>query len=400
MSLLKWAKAMLVLVVLGCAFTWMACSDPPPVASHPAGKATDDDCELCDLLDAFGEYNDAKTDSTADDETDSTADDETDSTADAKTDSTADDETDSTADDETDSTAPEVVSFADANLERAVRQALKKPQGPLTTDDLASLTRLDVEEQNIKSLDGLEHATALDTLNLWGNEIEDVSPLSGLTNLQKLNLGNNQVADVRPLDTLTNLIQLSLWGNEVEDVSALSDLKNLEKLDLWGNEIEDVSALSDLTELTQLQLGDNEVEDVSSLDGLTNLDWMGLVDNPISQREVNEQVPTLIEKDVAVSAVVQPEPETCVYPEGALVLTVGIPFSRVMPEVRGGTPPFTYSVSGLPSGLSFDPNTRTISGTPEVAIEEACGTTYTITYTVTDAGSASVSLPYIMVIRR
>ena len=382
MPLLKQAKAMLILFVLGVVFTWMACSEPPPVASHPAGKATDDDCAFCDFFDTF---NDAEKEEEDDGQV---------AGNEAEADSTlSDDETDGMpSDDETDSTSPEIVSFADSNLERAVRQKLKKPEGPLTADDLASLTRLDVEEQSIKSLAGLEYATALDTLNLWGNEIEDVSPLSDLTNLTFLKLGDNQVADVSPLSSLTNLKWLSLWGNEVADVSPLSSLTKLNTLNLWGNEVADVSPLDGLTNLRWLNLGNNQVADVSPLDGLTNLDWLGLVDNPISQNEVNKQVPTLIEKDVSIS-VVLPEPETCASAEGALVYT-GTPL--VLPAVSGGTGEVTYSVSGLPPGLSFDPATRTITGTPE----GSCGITYTGTYTATDEARATESVSFTMVIRR
>ena len=354
-------------------FTWMACSDPPPVAPASAGKAT---CALCGFL-GDDQYTIAEGQGAVD-EADSTE---------------SDDETDSTeSDDEADSTPPEVVSFADANLERAVRQALKKLEGPLTTDDLASLTRLDAEEQNIKSLDGLEYATALDTLNLWGNEIEDLGPLSGLTNLTFLKLGDNQIADVSPLSGLTNLEWLSLWGNGVTDVNPLSGLTNLNTLNLSGNEVEDVSSLSGLTKLRWLNLGNNKVEDVSALDGLTKLDWLGLLDNPSNQREVNEQVPTLIEKGVSIS-VVRPETETCANVEGALVYT-GRP--RVLPAVSGGTGVITYSVSGLPLGLSFNPATRTISGTPE----GSCSIIYVVTYTATDEANATVSRPFKMVIRR
>ena len=250
-------------VVLGVVVTWMACSEPP-VAPVPAGKA-------------LGQT-----------EADSTQ-----------------------SDAATDSPAPAVVSFADANLELAVRRTLNKPEGPLTTTDLASLTKLDVEWQDvsgIESLAGLEHATALDTLNLWGNQIADLSPLAGLTQLTHLNLGHNQVADVGPLAGLTNLKWLSLWGNAVADVSPLAGLTKLTYLNLWGNAIEAVSALAGLTKLTSLDLGHNAVADVRPLDGLTRLDWLGLVDNLIRQGDLAAQVPTLIEGDVKVS-VVLPNPQ-------------------------------------------------------------------------------------------
>ena len=78
--------------------------------------------------------------------------------------------------------------------------------------------------------------------------------------------------------------------------------------------------------------------------------------------------------------------------QDAVVLTyeVGTAIEPVtLPEITGGTPPFAYSLTpALPEGLAFDAATRTISGTPLVA---APATEYT--YTVTDAVSASVSLP-------
>ena len=273
MPLWKRINALLVVLVLGV----VACSDPP-VAPAPAGKA-------------LGQ---AEADSTLSDAA-------------------------------TDSPAPAIGSFADANLELAVRRTLNKPEGPLTAADLASLTKLDVEWQDvsgIESLAGLEHATALDTLNLWGNQIVDLSPLAGLTQLTHLNLGHNQVADVGALAGLTNLQWLSLWGNAVADVSPLAGLTKLTYLNLWGNAIEAVSALSRLTKLTSLDLGHNAVADVSALDDLTRLDWLGLVDNLIRQPDLAEQVPTLIEGDVKVSVVLpNPQPPTPAPPPAPVVVS-------------------------------------------------------------------------------
>ncbi len=270
MLLWKRINALLV-VVLGV----VACSDPP-VAPTPAGKA-------------LGQ---AEADSTQSDAA-------------------------------TDSPAPAVVSFADANLELAVRRTLNKLEGRLTADDLASLTRLDVERQDVsgvESLAGLEHCTALDTLSLWGNQIADLSPLAGLTQLSYLNLGNNQVADVGALAGLTNLQWLSLWGNEVADLSPLAGLTQLTYLNLWGNAIEAVSALAELTKLTSLELGHNAVVDVGPLDGLTRLDWLGLLDNPIRQGDLAEQVPTLIEQGVKIS-VVLPNPQSPAPPPAPVVVS-------------------------------------------------------------------------------
>ena len=193
-------------------------------------------------------------------------------------------------------------SFADQDLARVVRWALKKPRGAtITTDELATLTRLRADEQGITNLTGIQHCINLDTLLLWGNDITDIQPLAGLTKLERLDLGANEIADARPLEGLVNLTHLSLWGNQVTDIQPLTKLTKLEKLSLWGNGITDVRPLAKLTRLTQLQLGENELTDVSALDGLTRLNWLGLVGNPLSDSALRQQIPTLMQEGVLIS---------------------------------------------------------------------------------------------------
>ena len=385
-----------IFVLAGIVFTCLACSDSPPVAPDPAGKATDDDCAFCALLDTSIETHEEEEDGqVADNE--------------AEADSAL-------SDDETDSTSPEVVSFADANLERVVRWKLKKPEGSLTVADLDSLVRIDAEGQGIKSLAGIEHCAALDTLNLRGNEIEDLSALSSLASLTFLSLSSNQIEDISALSSLTGLKWLSLWGNEIEDISPLSALTKLTYLTLSGNQIEDVSPLSGLVELRWLHLSGNKVVDVSALDGLAKLEYLGLLDNPITNiaiGEVAQQVPTLIERDVTISLFREGPPTgtqtgteigiengTCIYPDdGALVFKVGISTEVTLPEPIGGTPPFTYTVSGLPAGLSFDadPSARILFGNPTAAeVQGPCGQTYTVIYRATDSLGSSSSLPLLI----
>ncbi len=65
----------------------------------------------------------------------------------------------------------------------------------------------------------------------------------------------------------------------------------------------------------------------------------------------------------------------------------------VLPMAMGGEGSITYSVSGLPMGLSFDAATRTISGTPDAATDGAVEVAYTAT-----AGAESVSLTFAITI--
>ena len=59
--------------------------------------------------------------------------------------------------------------------------------------------------------------------------------------------------------------------------------------------------------------------------------------------------------------------------------TVGTSFSRTLATGSGGDPPLSYSVSNLPSWLSFSTSTRVLSGTPTSAASAR-----TLTYRVTD----------------
>ena len=70
-------------------------------------------------------------------------------------------------------------------------------------------------------------------------------------------------------------------------------------------------------------------------------------------------------------------------------LTVGTPMADVtLPEAKGSSGTLTYRMAPTVPGLSFDPATRVLSGTPIVA------GTYPLTYTATTSGGAKASLNF------
>ena len=179
-----------------------------------------------------------------------------------------------------------VVTFPDAKLDAAIREAIGKPTGDIYQSDLEGLTSLDASGKSISDITGLEYCVNLTTLALYYNEISNISPLSSLTNLTELNLTFNRISNISPLSSLTNLTTLALsynWLRGEFDITSLSSLTNLTILYLHGNSISDISPLSSLTNLTELVLGSNEIlSNISPLANLTNLIELRLTDNQIS----------------------------------------------------------------------------------------------------------------------
>src|SRR5438094_4795095 len=93
------------------------------------------------------------------------------------------------------STRAQEVSVPDPGLNAAIRDALQKPSGPLTEQDLFSLTNLNASGRNISSVEGLEAARNLVGLDLNSNSLTNFAIASALTNLTTLNLFNNRLTN-------------------------------------------------------------------------------------------------------------------------------------------------------------------------------------------------------------
>ena len=179
---------------------------------------------------------------------------------------------------------PKKITIPDTNLAAAIRAYTRlPPNADITTDTMVRLTRIwPASEDPITDITGLEHATNLVTLSLYGqNKITDFSFLSGLRELKYLELSGTGISDISVLSALTKLNILYLWDNAIEDVSALKELTDLERLELWNNQISNITPLKGMTNLTYLDLHDNQISDVSPLAGMTNLTYLSLWKNVI-----------------------------------------------------------------------------------------------------------------------
>jgi formylglycine-generating enzyme required for sulfatase activity len=221
------------------------------------------------------------------------------------------------------------IAIPDSSLDAAVRATLQKPTGPLTQQDLLSLTNLSAISRGITNLQGLGAARNLTTLllddnrltnssfsdeltnltnlavldlsenrftalalpdaltNLTNLRIEDgqlrqLTLPAGLTQLSGLRLGFNQLTNLTLPDGMTNLSILSLFNNRLTDLSLSSNLRNLSEIDLDGNQLSSLLLPAGLTKLTTLIVGANQLTRFTVPADMTNLVFLRLNDNQLT----------------------------------------------------------------------------------------------------------------------
>ena len=182
----------------------------------------------------------------------------------------------------------ESISFPDPGLETAVREAIGRLSGDISSSQLEDLEMLDASGREIVNLEGIQYCTSLIELSLRDNAIADLTPLSELTALTTLDLSGNQILDLSPLSNLIWLASLRVGNNRIVELEPLAALavanpqdEGLRNLELDGNGIADLSMLGELVSLQKLVLDNNQIIDIAALSTLTNLASLSLMDNQI-----------------------------------------------------------------------------------------------------------------------
>mgnify|MGYP000927943165 CR=1 FL=1 len=304
--------------------------------------------------------------------------------------------------------------------------------GTLTAAEIASVTILNVSGESIESLAGIEHFTALTTLNCslnWLMELPAELP-AGLTNLdccnneltalpalptglQHLDCGENELTVLTALPT--NLTYLRCSGNELTALTALpsglTDLNcsdnRLTALDLSGlGSLEYCNAISQEVSLTLRGSGSSYTKTIA-LNNPTDLDsglsYAGgvLTSNNAAIATSSFTVATgnaLHELSGTLNLTYQTDgtpltfTNNAAYNIPASTVNSAITNINVAPGVSGGTTPYTFSATELPAGITIS-TVGVISGTPTTAAEAGTAT-ITVTDSATPMATKSITINY------
>src|SRR5262245_3749555 len=127
----------------------------------------------------------------------------------------------------------------DAGLDAAIRDALNKPTGPLTEQDLLTLTNLNASDRSVSTLQGLEVARNLVSLDLSSNFLVNPTIPSTLTKLTTVDLhfSFDAMRNCSFPNTLTNLSRVLLSSCVLTNVTLPNGLASLVELNLAQNRL-------------------------------------------------------------------------------------------------------------------------------------------------------------------
>ncbi|XP_064610906.1 leucine-rich repeat and coiled-coil domain-containing protein 1-like [Liolophura sinensis] len=151
-------------------------------------------------------------------------------------------------------------------------------------------------DSGIKSLRDIPLGRQLCVLNLHNNSIPRIEGLDALCNLKHLDLSSNRIEKIEGLGGLHSLRTLNLSCNRLKVVEGLQNLRCLVKLNLSYNQIEDVSGFASLWgngyKLSHIEIHGNYVQSVNrfieTLTGCVNVQCLIVRQGPSSNPLCNQ----------------------------------------------------------------------------------------------------------------
>lgn len=162
--------------------------------------------------------------------------------------------------------------------------------GEIQYTEALAIIRLNISNQNIVSLEGINAFSNLENLYFNDNLIENSLTLSGLSNLNEVEGTANQLTSL-DVSNLPNLVYLSVGGNNLEAIT-LSGSTNLEVFKADNNNLTALN-FQGFPNLITVTCGDNQLQSLG-LEGLTNLLYLVCYDNNLTSLDVSDS-PSLLD---------------------------------------------------------------------------------------------------------
>jgi len=149
-------------------------------------------------------------------------------------------------------------------------------------DDLTKLTNLDLSFNKIKHIKKVNHLINLTDIYFVQNKIVTIENLSGLTKLRNLELAANRIREIQNLESLTGLEELWLGKNKIMEMKGLDTLQNLKILSIQSNRIREIAGLDKLPNLEELYISHNALTSLKGLEKVIGLRVLDISHNQVT----------------------------------------------------------------------------------------------------------------------
>ena len=144
------------------------------------------------------------------------------------------------------------------------------------------VTKLDISNSNINSLNGIENLVNLTTLHCHSNHLTSLNGIENLVNLTTLYCYFNYLSSLNEIENLVNLTELYCHSNHLTSLNGIENLVNLTILDCGGNPLISLNGIENLVNLTTLYCDDNHLTSLNEIENLINLTTLNCHSNHLT----------------------------------------------------------------------------------------------------------------------
>jgi len=159
---------------------------------------------------------------------------------------------------------------------------------------LVHLVVLDVHDQAIGRIDGLDGMAVLDHLDVSGNRITSFTGLEHLRSLRSLYAADDRLTGLTGLDGLQSLEVLNVSGNAITSLEGVRRVPTLQALSAERNPIDHIDALDGDGELLDLDLAFCNVQRLENLGTMPKLKYLNLWHDRVHSLFGVEDAPNLL----------------------------------------------------------------------------------------------------------
>jgi protein phosphatase 1 regulatory subunit 7 len=152
-------------------------------------------------------------------------------------------------------------------------------------ESFVRLTSLDLSFNKIKHIQNVHHLKELKDLYFVQNRVQKIENLEGLSNLKMIELAANRIREMDNLNGLTSLEELWLGKNKITEIKNISSLTRIRLLDVKSNRLTLISGVESLSELEELYVSHNAIRRISGLESNPKLRVLDISNNQISKLE-------------------------------------------------------------------------------------------------------------------